>query len=183
MSSAPIKEAQRTSGLPPREGTAMGPPAMTPALKPDTEAARAFVLDAPASQTVTNKFPLSSPIPDTLAHSVILHNSRKAQALQCPGWRKGQRRHGHTNSGILLSLKKEGNSDTFYRMDLEDCVRSETSQAQKDKCRVTPHRGCSERQEGDSEGRAEELKSQFSGYRAKSSRDHLNVSDPTKSVH
>lgn len=40
----------------------------------------------------------------------------------------------YTYNGILLSLKKEGNSDSvFTQMNLEDVVLTEISQSQNDK--------------------------------------------------
>ena len=55
---------------------------------------------------------------DTHVHSSIIHNSQKLEATSVPisQWIENQNMV-HMHNGILLSVKTNGNPDTYYNMD------------------------------------------------------------------
>ena len=77
----------------------------------------------------------------THVDSSTIHSSQEVGATRMPmgSWMDKQN-VVYTYNRILCSLKKAGNSDTYYRtwMKLEDIMLSEISHSQKDKYNMVP---------------------------------------------
>jgi len=74
---------------------------------------------------------------NTHVHSSIIHNSQKMITTKCLLIGEWMNKMWYTKHGVLLSFKKEGNSNVTKLMNFEDIMLI-GSQSQKDKYPTEP---------------------------------------------